>query len=242
MTTSFTPAADPAATPEVAEPQGSNFSNANNGDPIVPAVPEVATPAMSPTDLAALQTRDTHAQAHIATLEAEAASRKQEMLDMQGKLDQASTVEDVLRAKESATVDVDDIATKVAQTIKSQADAENLETLKTNNFATVSEALTEKFGMVDVDKNVQAICAENDMTWDDMVDLARKNPKLAMKLCDVEVKTVAQPTTPTINYNAFMAQNQNTLEQPTKVNVMDLRTDKDRVADFQRRMDEFTQS
>ena len=228
--------ADQAQTQEV-QPQGNSFTPAAPVDTQVKPPEGVTPPTLSADDLAALQKRDTNAQSHITTLEAEAAQRKVELVALQDKLDQAANVEEVLRQKESTTVDVDDIVTKATQALASQQAATAAQDLEESNFKDVSDTLSSQYGADKVDEAVKQACSENGMTWEDMVALAKANPLAAKRLCNVEVKAAAQPIQASINTSALLGQYQQSQETPPKVNVMDIRNDSDRVADFTRRME-----
>lgn len=229
--TSFS--ADNALTPEQIA-QGTTFTPDTPAD--TPAVPaEGVAPQISPEDLAALTKRDLNAQSHIATLEAEAVSRKTEYAEMQARLDQAATVEETLRQQESATVNVDDIVTKATQAMASQAAATAATEQANANFKDVSDTLSEQFGADKVDAAVKQACAEAGMSWEQMVTLAKTNPVAAKKLCNVKPVSQAQPMQSSINTSAYMGQYQQQQETP-KVNVMDLRNDTARVTDLEGRI------
>lgn len=191
---------------------------------------------LQPDALAALQKRDEHAQSHITTLETEAADLKTLMVEMQEKLDKAAQVEELLRNKpEGSEFNLDDVTSKTTEGVLAALDARSLKEKADSNFDTVSTALTKQYGDK-TDEAVKKACAENDMSFDEMIALSRKNPKLAMKLCDVDVKPDQQPSRTTINSSAVLNQYQQQDEAP-KVNVMDLRTDRERVTDYERRLE-----
>lgn len=241
MTTSFQPSADQSATPPEATPQGTSFTE-QKPDDSQNTPPEGVTPQLSAEEVASLVKRDVNAQSHITTLESETADLKTQLADMQAKLDQAAEVEEVLKAQGQSTVDVDDIVTKATQAISQQQAQSAAEEKQTNNFKEVSNALSEKFGADKVDDAVKAACEENGMSWESMVALAKSNPKAALKLCDVQVKAPAQPTQTSINTSAVYGSYQENRDTPTKVNVMELRTTAEQVADYQRRMAEFSKN
>ncbi len=227
--------ADPAQTPE-AQPQGTSFTPASVDD-TPPTPPEGVTPQLSAEDVAALVKRDVHAQSHIVTLETETTDLKTQMVEMQSKLDLAATAQEVLEAQGQSTVNVDDIVTKATQALTAQQAATTAEQLATSNFQDVSNTLSEKYGTDKVDEAVKKACSENGMSWDEMVTLAKSNPLAAKRLCNVEVKPQAQPMQTSINSSAVLGSYQQQQQETPKVNVMELRTDSDRVADYTRRME-----
>ena len=192
---------------------------------------------ISQEDLSALQKRDEHAQSHITTLETEASDLKTRMADMQERLDKASQVQELLDAKQPTEVDVGELTTKAVEQIEANLRAKEAQSKADSNFDAVSTALTEKFGDK-TDEAVKKACAENDMSFDEMVDLSKKNPKLALKLCDVKVVVEQQSTRATLNSSAILDQYQTDQTQQKPVNVMELRTERARVDDFQRRLAE----
>lgn len=214
--------------------QQNNFSQANSDDNQTP--PNEVKPIISPEDLASLQKRDTNAQTHITTLETETAELKTQMESLQAKLDRAADVEDLLRQNEGTPVDLDTLTDQAAAKVAAKLDAKANAAIADDNFDSVAAALTASFGDK-TDEAVKVACQENDMSFDDMVELSRKNPKLALKLCNVEVKPDQQPSQTTINTSAMLNNLQQHQAPPATVNVMELRTDKERVNDFNRRME-----
>lgn len=214
--------------------QQNNFQNANSDDN--QNSDNGVKPIISAEDLASLQKRDTNAQTHITTLETETAELKTQMESMQVKLDKAADVEDLLRQQEGNQVNLDDLTDQAAKRVTDALDAKASKAKADSNFDAVSTALTASFGDK-TDEAVNKACAENDMTFDEMVELSRKNPKLALKLCKVEVKPDQQPSSTTINTSALLNNFQQQEQIPATVNVMELRTDRERVADFNRRME-----
>jgi len=215
------------------EGQGNNFSNQNPDDNLNNGNGDVNKPMINADDLAALQKRDEHAQTHITTLEGEANDLKTRMAEMQDALDKAKSVESLLEEKDNQTqLTAEEVAAKAAVLVNDNLTAQGVKAQADANFADVSTALTAKFGD-DTDEAVKTACEENGMTWDDMVELSKKNPKLAMKLCNVEKAPNAQAMSPTINTSAMQSNNQ---QAPVRKNVMELRTDRERVSNFQERM------
>ena len=232
MTDTFNKNPDQGATAPNGDP---SFSNQNPGDN--PGASTEGNPSITAEDLAALQKKSEHAQTHISTLEAEAIEAKAEMVKMQERLDQAAKVEDLLKEKGDSTVDVDDLTNKTLKAVTDAMEAKEIAAKADSNFDIVSNTLTEKYGDK-VDEAVKTAAVENDMSFDDMVNLARKNPKLALKLCNVEVQREAPPSQGSINPSAVFNQHQGEGQRPT-VNVTELRTDRARVDNWNARMDAY---
>lgn len=216
--------------------QGSDFSDSNTGDN-QSSNTGVDNATITTEALAALTKREEHAQTHIITLETETSDLRTQMAEMQGKLDQAANVEDLLAQQGQSTVNADDVTVTVVQQVKDALKLEKVEELEDDNFTVVQEALNIQFGNERVDDAVKLACSENDMTWDEMVTLSRKNPKLALKLCNIEMKADQQPTSQSINTSALV-DNYQQQEAPTKVNIMELRTDSARIANYENRLEQ----
>ncbi len=237
MSTTFQTGADQGTAPtqEPAVAQGTTFTAPQVTDPSPAPVEGGTNLGISVEELSALRKRDEHAQNHISTLESEAAEYKAQLAELQAKLDQASSVDELLREREQSTVNVDEVTSQAVDRVKAALASEKAATLAQENFNTVSKALTEKYGK-DVDVEVQRICAENDMSFEDMAELSRKNPKLALKLCGSEAKASVTPSsTSTINSNAVLDNYQSGQQAPKK-NVMELRTSKELADNYEQRL------
>jgi len=225
MTTSF----NQEENQEEAKAEGSQFNLKDSDDNQNPKGDGVTT-SITEEELKALQKRDEHAQTHITTLEDEAKVLKDQITEMQTKLDKAKDVEDLLENQGKQQVNVEEITTGVIE----QLNAKELKAQQDENFNTVSTALTEKFGDK-VDEEVKKAASENGLTFDEMVEMSRKNPKLALKLLDVKVKATPKPQQGSLNTSAFI-ETQQGVNPPTK-NVLELSSDKERVNDFQARLE-----
>lgn len=193
---------------------------------------------MAPEDVSALVKKSEHAQNHIQTLEQENAQFKTQLADMQDKLKTAVSVEELLQGqKEVQDIDVDALTASVAAKVSGDLASQQATKVADDNWSTVTESLTKAFGDK-TDEMVKKACMENDMSWDDMIEVAKKNPRLALKLCEVKVDHSATPS-PTSSINTQALPGSLQPQEPTKVNVMDLRTDSARVTDLYRRFDEF---
>jgi hypothetical protein len=229
MTDTFLQGADQSTAQGGQEGQGTNFATAGQGDNPGSAS-QAVTPLISEADLTALKKRDEHAQTHISTLEEEAKAYKAELEAAKVKLDQAAAVEDLLKDKgqEASAYDVEAIASKAVERVTAKLQAESQHKVAETNFNTVSEALTQKFGDK-ADEAVKNACAENGMDFDEMVTLAKKNPKLAMKLCDVKVEVEAVASKGTINTSAAAFQGHQSQSNIPQKHLVDVRTDRERV-------------
>ena len=236
MPNSFNQSADQSAQNQDLDGQGSEFANQGNGDN-QNQDENNGNPQLSAEDLVALQKRDTHAQEHIQRLEDEASARKTEMDALQVKLDRAADVDELLRNRDSGTaLDADEVVAKAAQSVRDSLLADTAKERSDANFDQVSTALTEKYGDK-TDDAVKLACKENDMSWDEMISLSKKNPKLAMKLCDVKVHVERAPAGGSTNTLGVLEQQGNQYQQAAPVKLMELRTDKSRVNNYTQRLD-----
>jgi len=183
---------DQTATPNVPDGQGSFTApdGAADGN------------QLSAEQVAALQQRDQHAQAHIVTLETEAAAMRDQMTGLAAKVDKLGDVEsimDKLTQAEGNNVDVADVIAQAQSGVLTTLKTDAAEKLQTDNFQSVSNTLVAQYGDK-TDEMVQKACSEHNMTLDSMVALAKENPKAALALCKVETHIAPQGSPPsTIN-------------------------------------------
>jgi len=138
-----------------------------------------------PTALGAL----THSQQHIATLEAEKATREKEITAMREELSKTKSVEDFVSqlttsqgtsAETTKSKEVFD-PEKVVEIVNRQLQATQEATLQQENLNTVLRSLKEKFG----DKAAGVIkqrAAELHTTPDQLEKMSKDNPYLAISL------------------------------------------------------------
>lgn len=189
-------------------------------------------------EISALLTRDEHAQNHIKTLEQETANYRKELEELREKVDKATPVDELMEALrqekgESTTIDIDDIVNKATQSVTSTLEQQTIKQQQESNFKTVAEAVQTKFG-TDADAEMAKVAQSNDMTLQELIDLSYQKPNLVMKLAGLDKKQDA-PTTPSQGSLDPRLFNQEP-EKPKK-SVMEMRTDRERVDDFNARLE-----
>jgi hypothetical protein len=133
----------------------------------------------TPDDVEALRRRDEHAQAHIVRLESENSELRNKVVEIENKLANAKTVEDVLSRMNkpdttgSASVDPD----KLADAVEARLSAKELAKHQEANWASVYTKVTEIFGTWDkANLEIQAKAKELGMNNQDATTLAQRSP------------------------------------------------------------------
>lgn len=167
-----------------------------------------------------------HAQEYIAQLKSELDSLKSEKQQLSGELEKRESVEEVI-ARLTAKKDEDQKATPESQSLNEQTITELLErtltaretkTKQQSNVEQVQSALLGKFG--DKTKEmVQAKAKELGTTAEEIGKMAATNPKIVLKLFDVNSSS-PQPSVKTTlgsqNVPSEYAPKDDVLEKPSK--------------------------
>jgi len=170
-------------------------------------------------DVDGLRKSNQHAQKHIKDLESETATMRDEIAGLKTKLEQASTVEEIMQRIDNNTFDQTTVseqtAPQVAQLVE-QVKEEILgdlslaerERLESDNWARANNLLRERYGEKYSDF-VDSRARELHMTVDQMRELARTAPEAVVALVDKEEKGSPAPTTSSINTGAVSNQTEN---------------------------------
>ncbi len=146
---------------------------------------------ITPEDLNELRKRDVNAQTHIPQLQGENATLREQLADMQAKLDGSATLEEVINRIEnrsddsgsSTTLSADEVATQVEARLQLRA----TETKQDSNWNTVWGKLEELHGSKEnIDKYVVSQSASLGMTTDEATLLAKNSPDAFMRLFTAE--------------------------------------------------------
>ncbi len=138
--------------------------------------------------LTELQKRDENAQQHIPQLEGENQQLREQLSEMQGKLDSATALDDVLnrldnKQGETQNVNTDELVQQVEDRLqrKAQEDREK------NNWEGVVANLTDHYGKwEDADKAVLAKADALGMSMKEVTSLAKRTPDAFYKLFEME--------------------------------------------------------
>lgn len=138
--------------------------------------------------LTELQKRDENAQKHIPQLEGENEQLRDTVAELQGKLDSATALDDVLnrldnKQGETQNVNTDELVQQVEDRLqrKAQEDREK------SNWEGVVTNLTEHYGKwEDADKAVLNKATELGMSMQEVTSLAKRTPDAFYKLFEME--------------------------------------------------------
>lgn len=147
---------------------------------------------ITPEDLTELRKRDVNAQTHIPQLQGENATLREQLADMQAKLDGSATLEEVINRIENRSADngssntpvnADEVATQVEARLKLKA----MENKQASNWNTVWGKLEELHGSEEnIDKYVESHSASLGMTTDEATLLAKNSPDAFLRLFTAE--------------------------------------------------------
>lgn len=161
----------------------------------------------------------------------EAQSETPSMEDIMERLNQGNQQQ---QQPQQEPVDVDALVQQATEAATNALTAKQQAEQRKDNFNKVQSILANKFGD-NVDADVRRLAAENDMTFDEAIEMAETKPNVLIKLFGLNGQQSGgsgspTPTTPSMNsYQYANQQNQN--QQPPKLpNIMEARTDRERIA------------
>lgn len=181
-----------------------------------------------------------HQESHIKTLETERDADRQRISELESKVSQASTVDELLERIQSGVttpvdgdIDMAQITQQVTSQVESVLQAKEQSSMEESNWKQVCDQLTDSFGEK-VNEQVQSIASKYNMSWDEAIHMARVKPAIFLSLFGTGVQTSSAPTVGSINTSAL----QDVERETPRTSVMSLRTDAERVANFSSRLDE----
>lgn len=128
----------------------------------------------------------------INTLQGENQTLREKMADIEARLESMGSVEDALQRMDAAknsnqdtTLDEETLVSKVL----GKMEAKTAEERATANFKQVSDHLTKTYGADKVDSIVAKAAQENNLSFDDMIALAKKSPQAVYKMLDTKPTT-----------------------------------------------------
>jgi hypothetical protein len=180
-----------------------------------------------------------HQESHIKTLETERDADRQRISELESKVSQSSTVDELLERIQSGVaapidgdIDMAQITQQVASQVESVLQAKEQSSMEEGNWKQVCDQLTTSFGEK-VNEQVQAIATKYNMSWDEAIHMARVKPAIFLSLFSTGAQSPSAPTIGSINTSAL----QDVERETPKVSVMSLRTDAERVANYNDRLD-----
>lgn len=161
--------------------EGKNFGQADDGKTNTGQ----GNQGIDPAEYEALRKRDENAQAHIERLERENAEARDKVVELEGKLSSATTIDEALARianqgeGQQTTVD----PTDVAQVVREVLGQEQTKSKQESNWNTVQSKLNETFGdWATADKKIMEKCSELDLTPAEATQMAKNSPKAFMNL------------------------------------------------------------
>jgi hypothetical protein len=235
---------DPVSQPS-GQPQGS-FANGNDqpGNDQSPPVQPSDDKSLD-VDVSVLQKRVNDSQEFISTLKTERATDRAELERLQEELARRPSMEEIMEhinkqaGTNQTTLDPDDLINKAVEATEARSAAKAQEAQRASNINAVAETLKSAFQGEDLDAKVKEIAAENDMSFDDVFDLASRNPKAALKVLGVSAPAKPTPNghSGSINTRALDLQNGVRQDQAPQGHIMSHNNDRDRISYFKQRMD-----
>ena len=215
--------------------QGTSFGDQGTGDNQNQG--DQGGTQLTPEQITALTKRDEHAQGHITTLETEAQALRDKVTALEGNADHSKLVEELMeklnsQSNDGTTADIDEVVKRVTESVTTGLESQRQQGVESDNFEQVKAALVAKYGDK-TDAEVTAVAQKNGMSFEQLFKMAYSNPTLVLNLCDAAKPAQSSQG----NFGSNASQNYQSEEAPKPVNVMSLRNDKDKVADFKRRMD-----
>jgi ATP-dependent Lon protease len=177
----------------------------------------------------------TSADQHIATLEAERQAEREQLAALKAEVNKYKGTAEVLARKleldgdnKQTIVDPDQIAQTVASMVRGSLDEEARIARQNENLAAVKQSLTKKYG-TSVDEVVAKVVEPLGMTKAEAMEFAKTKPKAFLAYFDKVAAPVPQPTKSDINTQALKGSD----NAPTKRNIFEARTDRDRMEIYQ---------
>lgn len=150
------------------------------------------------SQIAGMEKRLTDKDSHISTIESENQSLREQIADVQEKIERMAKIEEALErmqenqneSTQETALDENALINKTLEALdmkKRQATAEE-------NFNSVAAELTKQFGADAVDNKVAQIASDNGLSFDDIVDLAKKSPNAVYKMAGITGARTATPS------------------------------------------------
>lgn len=223
------------------QPQGPSFG-ANEPEP-TPQVPrgDEGGDKVSKEEFEKLVKRLNDSQDFIEQLKSETKTYREQIEELQGKVVNSPSVDEILEKLQDRKggfdqIDPDEIVQRATQAFEQSMTAKQKAEQEQKNFESVSSVLSRQFGK-EVDQKVAELAEENGMSFDEIVNMAKRSPKATLKLLGVKEEPergTPAPSRGSVNSLGLPS----TPQAPRKTNIAKLSTDKDRVAYFQTEMAE----
>jgi hypothetical protein len=180
--TTFSTVADQAAQGTTLQPATTvdNNSQVDNG-----------VGAVLQAQITGMEKRITDKDTHISTVESENMKLRQDMSDIQSKLDNSAQIEEALEriqtsqhdSNQDTALDEDALINR----LKASLATDDQQKTAQQNFDEVAGEFTRRFGADAADEKVRQLAVDNSLSFDDIVDLARKSPNAVYKMAGLSV-------------------------------------------------------
>jgi hypothetical protein len=149
------------------------------------------------SQIAGMEKRISDKDTHISTVESENLKLREQMAETQEKLEKMAKIEEALErmqanqngSTQDTALDENALINKTLEAL----DEKKREATAEENFNAVSAELTKQFGADAVDGKVAQIAKNNGLSFDDIVDLAKKSPNAVYTMAGL--KGITSPST-----------------------------------------------
>jgi len=145
---------------------------------------------------------------HISSVEKENQALRENLADINERLDKMGTVEEALarigeknESTQDTGLDENTLKSVMKDALPSLLAESAAEVQASVNFKQVADALANAYGKDKADETVERIAKENGLAFDDMVALARKSPSAVMKMAGITTAQAAPSQGTHIGYN-----------------------------------------
>ena len=184
-------------------------------------------------DVSKLVKRVEDSQSFIETLKSERQADQQRIQDLESKLQNTPTVDQIMeqldqrQGASNDNLDTQDLVNKAVEQVQANLSQSKIAEQEQSNFTKVQSVLAKNFGD-DIDSKVTELAAENGLTLSQVAEMAKKSPKATLKLLGITEQAPAPGSIPqgSVNTAAFQGTNN---EPPKMRSIASANTDKERI-------------
>lgn len=223
-------------------PQGSSFTE-NNSDP-QGGTGSGQGGSNSNIDVSKLQKRIDDSQRFIEQLKSESSQYRETIKQLTERMEKVPSLDAIMEqinqnGRSNDNLDPEDLVNKTLSTFEARQQERERAAKADDNFKQVASTLQKHFSGKDVDAEVRRLAQENDMSFEDVFDMAKRNPKAVYKVLGINVNSAPQgydhSSGGTLNTYGVTS---NQPPQEDKVpNLVKVRTEKERINLFSNYME-----
>lgn len=182
-----------------------------------------------------------HSQNHIKKLEDDFTAATALVDKQDSLLARSQKVDELLEAYkqnssgkvgDTPSLDKEEVIAEALRAFEQNQKTKTIQQQYEKNYSEVATVLTQHYGER-VDDVVRKVSADNGLTFEESMEMARKHPKVLLKMFDLSKKTDARPTSGSVNTMAMPS----TPAQGPRKRIMDM-SNKERAAYIQSRLRE----